>query len=64
LYYYLVVIKVMYVDHSPYEEQSIPVSRPYVWVLGISAVAVIIVGTIGAQPIFDWAVRGAQSLFS
>jgi NADH:ubiquinone oxidoreductase subunit 2 (subunit N) len=64
LYYYLVVIKVMYVDHSPYEEQAIPLSRPYAWVLGVSALAVILIGTIGAQVIFDWAARGALSLFS
>src|SRR5262249_53660338 len=63
LYYYLVVVKVMYVDRSEDEDKPIPVSRTYAWVLGITVVAVIVIGTIGAQPIFDWAVRSAGSLF-
>lgn len=64
LYYYLVVIKVMYVDHSEDEDKPIPFSRPYVWVMAITALAVIIIGTVGAQPIFNWAVESARSLFS
>jgi NADH-quinone oxidoreductase subunit N len=64
LYYYLVVIKVMYVDRSPDEDKPIPMSTSYVWVLGVTALIVIALGTIGAQPIFDWAVRSAGSLFS
>jgi NADH-quinone oxidoreductase subunit N len=64
LYYYLVVIKVMYVDHSEYEDQAIPVSRPYVWALGISAAVVIVLGTIGASPVFEWARQGALSLIT
>lgn len=63
LYYYLVVIKVMYVDRSPDEDKPIPVSQPYVWALGVSSLAVILLGTIFAQVVFDWAARGAQSLF-
>lgn len=64
LYYYLVVIKVMYVDRSEDEDKPIPVSRTYFWVLGISVIAVILIGTIAAQPIFEWAVRSASSLFA
>ncbi|NWG18067.1 MAG: NADH-quinone oxidoreductase subunit N [Chloroflexi bacterium] len=63
LYYYLVVIKVMYVDRSEDEDKPIPVSRPYVWVLAITAGLVIVLGTVGAQVVFDWAVRSAGSLF-
>jgi NADH-quinone oxidoreductase subunit N len=62
LYYYLVVIKVMYVDRSEDEDKPIPVSRPYVWVLAITSLVVIVLGTIGAQVVFDWAVRSAGSL--
>lgn len=62
LYYYLVVIKVMYVDRSEDEDKPIPVSRTYVWVLGLTAVAVILIGSIGVQPIFEWAAAGARSL--
>lgn len=64
LYYYLVVIKVMYVDRSEDENKPIPVSRPYVWVLGVTTVAVIALGTFAAQPIFIWAVESAKSLFA
>lgn len=63
LYYYLTVIKVMYVDHSPDEDKPIPVSRTYVWVLGATSIIVIVLGSVGVQPIFDWALRGAQALF-
>lgn len=64
LYYYLVVIKVMYVDRGADEDKPIPMSISYVWVLGVTALIVIVLGTFGAQPIFDWAVRSAGSLFS
>lgn len=63
LYYYLVVIKVMYVDRGADEDKPIPVSRPYVWVLGVASLAVIILGTFGAQVVFDWALQNASSLF-
>jgi NADH-quinone oxidoreductase subunit N len=62
LYYYLVVIKVMYVDQSADEDKPIRVSQTYVWVLGATALIVILLGTFFATPIFDWAVRGASAL--
>jgi NADH-quinone oxidoreductase subunit N len=62
LYYYLVVIKVMYVDRSEHEDKPIPVSRPYAWVLGITSIVVIVLGTVGAQVLLDWARQGAQAL--
>jgi NADH-quinone oxidoreductase subunit N len=64
LYYYLVVIKVMYVDRSEDEDSPIPVSPSYVWVLAVTTVAVLLLGTIGAQGIFDMVVAGARSLFA
>ena len=63
LYYYLVVVKVMYVDHSPDEDKPIPMSLPYRWVLGVTAAVVIVLGTFGAQAVFDWAARSASGLF-
>lgn len=63
LYYYLVVIKVMYVDRSPDEDKPIPMSAAYSWVLGVPTILVIALGTFAAQPIFNWAVAGARSLF-
>jgi NADH-quinone oxidoreductase subunit N len=64
LYYYLIVIKVMYVDRSPDEDKAIPVSQTYVWVLGAAALVVVLLGTFFATPIFEWATRGAASLFA
>jgi NADH-quinone oxidoreductase subunit N len=63
LYYYLVVIKVMYVDRSEDEDKPVPVSAAYSWVLAVPTVLVILLGTFAAQPIFEWAIAGAKALF-
>jgi NADH-quinone oxidoreductase subunit N len=62
LYYYLVVIKVMYVDRSADDDKPIKVSQTYVWVLGATALVVVLLGTFLATPIFEWATRGASAL--
>ncbi len=64
LYYYLIVIKVMYVDRSQYDSQSIALSRSTLWVIGLTSIAVLLLGTFGAQPFFDWAAQGAQALLA
>ncbi len=64
LYYYLVVIKVMYVDRSEDEDKPVPVSAAYSWVLAVPTVLVLILGTFGAQPLFEWAIAGASTLFA
>lgn len=64
LYYYLVVIKVMYVDRSEDEDKVIPVSAASSWVLAVPTVIVIVLGTVGAQAVFNWAINGAASLFT
>jgi len=63
LYYYLIVIKVMFVDRSETENQPAPVGNAAVWALGIATIGVILLGTFFATPIFDWAVQAAQGLF-
>jgi NADH-quinone oxidoreductase subunit N len=63
LYYYLVVIKIMYVDHGQNEDQPIAVQRSTVWTLGLTAIVVILLGTFAVQPIYQLAVQGAASLF-
>jgi NADH-quinone oxidoreductase subunit N len=63
LYYYLVVIKIMYVDRSADDDKPIRISQTYVWVLGAAALVVVLLGTILATPIFEWATRGASALF-
>jgi NADH-quinone oxidoreductase subunit N len=63
LYYYLVVIKVMYVGRSEDEDKPIPVSRTYSWAMGITALAIVLIGTVAVQAVFTWAVQSAHSLF-
>jgi NADH-quinone oxidoreductase subunit N len=62
LYYYLIVIKVMYVDVGPDDDSLINIPRSYGWALGITGLVVILLGTIAISPIYDWAVLGANGL--
>ena len=62
LYYYLVVIKVMYVDVGPDDDVPIGIPRVYGWSLGITAFIVILLGTVAVTPIYDWAALGANGL--
>jgi NADH-quinone oxidoreductase subunit N len=62
LYYYLIIIKVMYVDPSADEDKPIGMSPVYAWTLGIVTVIVILLGTFLVQPVFNWALNGAQTL--
>ncbi len=64
LFYYLVIIKVMYVDKGKDEDKPIPISRSYLYVMGVVSVIVVLLGTIGVQPIFDWALQGARALLN
>lgn len=58
IYYYLVVIKVMYVDQAP-SDAPVVMTRPYAWILGITALVVLILGVV-PTPIINWAREGAQ----
>ncbi len=62
LYYYLVVIKVMYVDVGPDDDLPIEIPRIYGWSLGITAFIVILLGTVAVTPIYNWAALGAAGL--
>ena len=62
LYYYLVVIKVMYVDVGSDDNKPIALPRAYAWSLGITALVVILLGTVAVTPIYDWATLGAAGL--
>ena len=61
LYYYLVVIKIMYVDQHPDQDKAIGINRTYAWVLGVTSVVVLLLGII-PTPIIDWARSGAQTI--
>lgn len=62
LFYYLVVIKIIYVDRSADEDKSIRVAPVAAWVLGAASVAVILLGTVATQAVFNWALTSASSL--
>lgn len=63
LYYYLVVIKVIYVDRSADEEKPIEMPAPYSFVMAVSTVAVILLGTFLISPVVDWATQAGRDLF-
>jgi NADH-quinone oxidoreductase subunit N len=62
LYYYLVIVKVMYMEDSP-TDAPVPVSAPYVWTLGITSAGVLLFGTILIGPLLNWATQAAQALY-
>ncbi len=62
LYYYLVVLKVVYLYRSEDEETPVPVTRPYTLALTILVLGIILLGTIFG-PWVDWSARAASALF-
>ncbi len=62
LYYYLTVLKVVYLYRSDYEAKPIPLPRASAFALGICILAVILIGTLSG-PWLDWTIHAAQGLF-
>lgn len=62
LYYYLTVLKVVYLYRSEEDNQPLPVSRPYAMALGILSFGIILIGTLFG-PWYSWATTAATSLF-
>jgi NADH-quinone oxidoreductase subunit N len=62
LYYYLIVLRVVYVDRSQDEDKPVPVPRPYALVLGVMVFGIVLLGTVSA-PWFGWAMSAAATLF-
>lgn len=60
LYYYLTVIKIMYVDEAP-DTRPIAISQAYWAVLGITCFGVILLGVISG-PFWSWALQAAESI--
>ena len=61
LYYYLVVIKTMYVDHGQDEDKPIVIPQVFGWVLAATTIIVIGLGVI-PTPVFEWAMQGAEAV--
>lgn len=62
LYYYLTVLKVVYLYRSDDEDKPLPVTRPYAIALGVCTLGIILIGTVFA-PWFSWATSAAAALF-
>ena len=62
LYYYLTVLKVVYLYRSERDSEPILVPRAYALALGLCAFGVILIGTV-ATPWFTWASNAAKGLF-
>lgn len=62
LYYYLIVLKVVYLYRSEDEDKPIPITRPYGLALTVLVIGIILLGTLFA-PWFDWASNAAAALF-
>ncbi|MGB7341675.1 MAG: NADH-quinone oxidoreductase subunit N [Phototrophicaceae bacterium] len=61
LYYYLVVIKIMWVDPSEDDDQVISISPAMGWTFGLTTVIVLLLGIVPA-PIINWARDGAEAI--
>jgi NADH-quinone oxidoreductase subunit N len=63
LYYYLVIIKFIYVDKGADEDQPIAMPAPYGFVLASTSVAVLLLGTFLIGPVVNWAGEAGLDLF-
>jgi NADH-quinone oxidoreductase subunit N len=62
LYYYLVVLKVVYLYRSENEDQPVLLTRPYALALVVLVIGIILIGTAFA-PWFGWSQSAAAALF-
>ncbi|MEA1976863.1 MAG: NADH-quinone oxidoreductase subunit N [Chloroflexota bacterium] len=62
LYYYLSILKVVYLYRSEDEDKPIEIPRSYALVLVICVIAILAIGTLSA-PWLDWSINSALSLF-
>jgi NADH-quinone oxidoreductase subunit N len=62
LYYYLTVLKVVYLFRSEHESEKIPTPRAYAFALAACVAGIFLLGT-WSTPWFDWATRAAGNLF-
>ena len=62
LYYYMVVLKVVYLFRSEDEDKPVPVTRPYALALTVLVAGIILLGTLFG-PWADWSARAASVLF-
>jgi len=61
LYYYLVVIKILWVDEGKDEDKAIPIPRALAWTFGIASIAILLLGVLPSA-VIDWARDGATAI--
>lgn len=61
LYYYLIVLKVVYLS-APKDEKPVPVARPHALALTAAVLLVLILGIV-LSPFYGWAAASAAGLF-
>ena len=62
LYYYLIVLKVVYLYRSEDDNLPVQVPRPYAVALAACTLLILVVGIVSA-PWLDWSIGAASSLF-
>ena len=62
LYYYLIVLKVVYLYRSEDDHLPVQVPRPYAVALAACTLLILVVGIVSA-PWLDWSIGAARSLF-
>jgi NADH-quinone oxidoreductase subunit N len=62
LYYYLIVLKVVYVNPAPEGAEPIDIPNLSKIALVVLSIGIVLIGTASA-PWFDWAMQAAQDLF-
>jgi NADH-quinone oxidoreductase subunit N len=62
LYYYMTVLKFVYLFRSEDEEKPLPISRPYGIALTVLTLGIILMGTL-IGPFFAWGTTAAAALF-
>ena len=62
LYYYLIVLKVVYLYRSEDEDKPVPLTRPFALGLTVLVIGIILLGTLFG-PWVQWSTRAASALF-
>jgi NADH-quinone oxidoreductase subunit N len=62
LYYYMTILKVVYLYRSDHENEAIKIPAAYAFALALCVAAILVIGTASA-PWLDWAMTSVGSLF-
>ena len=62
LYYYLTVLKVVYLYRSDDEDKPISIPRSYAFGLMVCVLAIVLIGSASA-PWLEWALNAARGIF-